>query len=41
MKKGYKNMDLEKKIAEMVHKLPREKQEVVYVFLRALRHDRK
>ena len=33
--------DLEKKINEMVHQLPREKQEVVYVFLRALRHDRK
>ena len=42
MKKGYKNMDdLEKKINELVHKLPREKQEVVYVFLRALRRDRK
>ena len=34
-------MDLEKKISEMVHKLPREKQEVVYVFLRALQRDRK
>ena len=34
-------MDLEKKINEMVHKLPREKQELVYVFLRALRQDKK
>lgn len=33
--------DLEKKINEMVHHLPREKQEVVYIFLRALRRDRK